>query len=640
MTARNISGRIRQLPELVIDKIAAGEVIDGPYSIVKELMENAVDAGARSLTIETESGGAELIRVQDDGAGIAFEDLPVSVRRHATSKIQDVHDIESILSYGFRGEALASIASVSYLEIKSRNRSEDVGGILRTRGGETDSCEPAALNPGTAITVQDLFYTTPARKKFLKSERFENQRVFQEVIKVALANPEITLRYVRDGKEHLHLPAGELKERIAGIYRKGIGEHLLPVEAGAEGLRLHGYITDGFFYRSNRDAQYQFVNGRAVDLKYFSTLVKKSYGELLPHGSFPYFFLFLELDPARVDVNVHPAKREVRLNNMSLINSLLIHGVTEALRTGAPLEWERAMGDRFKSHLPGKGDAAATGTGAPASTPEVRELLFRRPEAMSGPIDAARGFDVAQQDFDSSQNDTRLRSAADDLLEDAERRASCAEGESVTPNQSAGQGASAESAPNVNAAFLPRKHFGVLFGTYILAEAEDGLYIIDQHTAHERINYEKQRARFEALRKSRQPLLHPMTVECLPDELALVMEKGDLLEDNGFVVEEFGRDGYIVRETPAYIEPGTEQDAVEHVIQRVLDGETDIRLYDELAAMKACKASIKRNDYVDGEVISGILRELATCEDPSRCPHGRPTMVRISPADLDKLFLR
>lgn len=623
MTARNISTRIQPLPELVIDKIAAGEVIDGPYSIVKELMENAVDAGAGSLVIETRSGGAELIRVQDDGGGISYEDLPVAVRRHATSKIQDLHDIESILSYGFRGEALASIASVSHLEIKSRNRTEDVGGILRSRGGETESHEPAALNPGTTITVQDLFYTTPARKKFLKSERFENQRVFQEIIKIGLANPEIEIRYVRDGRDFLHLPAGDLKQRIAGIYRKGIGEHLLPVDTKAEGLRLHGFITDGFFYRSNRDAQYQFVNGRAVDLKYFSTLVKKSYGELLPHGSFPYFFLFLDLDPERVDVNVHPAKREVRLNNMSLVHSLLIGGVTGALRTGAPLEWAQAMGDRFKHHGPASSGASSVGT------PTGGDLLFRSPEAESGPVDAARGFEIGAGNHVGTHTPEagsvdELANAADGLIAKADQ----------------GVGVPTDDGSEINSAFLPRRHFGVLFGTYILAEAADGLYIIDQHTAHERINYEKQRRKFEDLRKSRQPLLHPITVQCLPDELGLVLEKRPLLEDNGFIVEEFGVDAYLVREVPGYIDPGTEQDAIEHVIQRVLDGESDIRLYDELAAMKACKASIKRNDYVDGEVISGILLDLSRCEDPSRCPHGRPTMVRIAPEDLDRLFLR
>lgn len=619
MTARNISARIRPLPELVIDKIAAGEVIDGPYSIVKELMENAVDAGARSLVVETRAGGAELVRVQDDGSGISFDDLPVAVRRHATSKIEDLDDIESILSYGFRGEALASIASVSHLEIKSRRTGEDLGGVLQSRGGEVESHEPAALNPGTTITVQDLFYTTPARKKFLKSERFENQCVFGEIIKIALANPELEVRYVRDEREHLHLVPGDLKTRIAGIYRKGIGEHLLPVDTKAEGLRLHGFITDGFFYRSNRDAQFQFVNGRAVDLKYFSTLVKKAYGELLPHGSQPYFFLFLDLDPRRVDVNVHPAKREVRLNNMSLVNALLIGGVTEALRTGAPLEWARAMGDRFKSGI-STGEAAPAGSGFAGGLSSGRGLLFSRPEADSGPLDAARGFDVG--------GEGGLRSAADDLIASAEQARPMEAGGGPFPGTAA------------NAAFLPRKHFGVLFGTYILAEAEDGLYIIDQHTAHERINYEKQRRRFEALKETRQPLLAPLTVECLPDELALVLEKRPLLEDNGFTIEEFGQDAYLVREVPGYIDPGTERDAVEHVIQRVLDGESDIRLYDEMAAMKACKASIKRNDYVDGEVISGILRDLSRCEDPSRCPHGRPTMVRIAPEDLDRLFMR
>ncbi len=625
MTARNISGRIKPLPELVIDKIAAGEVIDGPCSIVKELMENAIDAGARAITIETVAGGTRLIRVQDDGAGILFDDLAVAVRRHATSKIENLEDIESILSYGFRGEALASIASVSYLTLRSRHRSEEMGGLLRCRGGNAESPELVAINPGTAITVEELFYTTPARKKFLKSERFENQRVFQEVVKVALANPGIELRYLRDGKDFLILPAGSLAERIAGIYRRGIGDHLLPVETNADGVRLHGFVTDGFFYRSNRDAQFQFVNGRAVDLKHFSTLVKKTYGELLPHGAFPYFFLFLELDPRRVDVNVHPGKKEVRLNNLSLVHSLLIHAVTDTLRTHAPLEWARAMGDRFK-HRAGPGPAVAAG-----QIGTVPDALLPGPSAgYAGPRDETRGFLISRESAPGRLDaNPALAHAADALLSEA---GSGGEHAQAVPELPDGGGS--------RSPFLPRRHFGVLFGTYILAEAEDGLYIIDQHTAHERINYEKQRAAFADLRKSRQPLLHPMAVDCLADELALVLEKRDILEANGFIVEEFGPDAYVVREVPAYIDPGTEADAVEHVIARILEGETDIHLYDELAAMKACKASIKRNDTVHGEVISEILRDLSRCEDPSRCPHGRPTMVRIAPEDLDRLFLR
>ena len=626
MTASNISNRIEALPPILIDKIAAGEVIDGPYSVIKELTENSIDAGARKIRIDTRGGGMDEIVIQDDGDGIFYEDMPLAIQRHATSKIRKLDDIEEILSFGFRGEALATISSVSHLEIKSLRRGEDQGGAIECRGGEVIRQAPSAAVPGTVITVSDLFYSTPARKKFVKSEKRENTLIYRELIKIAFANPQVHFIYHRDGKEFMNLPPTEdIRERFAAIYRKKILGHLIEIDAHMEGIRLHGFITDDNFYRANRDGQFQYVNNRHVDIKNFSFLVKKSYGELLPHGSHPYYFLFLELESGRVDVNVHPAKKEVRMTDSALINSLVIRSVSDALRPGEPLSFSRyhrgAAGENGGGeNEPLRFPAADAGKSSPALSPVDGILLSEHTPGQTQPMPSYPVRGEGERAVMAGSETASLHSYTDSL---------------ETRN-----GARAGEATEQETAFLPRRHFGVIFGTYILAEGDDGFYIIDQHTAHERINYERTRKNLEELQGKRQALLHPVTVDCTPDELDNVLEKKSELEAAGFLIEEFGRNAYLVRETPAYVEPGAETDAITHVIQRIMEGEDSYRIYDELAAMKACKASIKKNDHVAGGVLSEILVQLSQCENPSRCPHGRPTMVKLTQSELDRLFHR
>ena len=586
------SGRIHSLSPVVIDRIAAGEVVDGPYSVVKELMENALDAGADSLEIRTDSGGMERILIVDNGSGIPCDDLPKAVERHATSKIRELEDIEQVSSFGFRGEALASIASVSLLEIRSKHADSQDGGLLRCRGGEQVELESAACNPGTSITVRDLFYSTPARRKHLRSERSENKKIAHEVMKAAIARPDVRFSYWRDGREFFTLPPANLSGRIGAIYKSKLEDHILEIYGETEGLSIWGFVSDQEHVRGNRDIQFQYVNGRAVEIRHLSYFVSKSYGELLPKGAHPCYFLFLQVDPSRVDVNVHPAKREVRLLDESLLHSLVTKAVAKALHPGTPLEFSTSALASRSLEPPA---VKHSEQGSPALT-SVEELL------LPAVLKERDSFDVHPPN----------ESGHDVLVHDRV----------------------------VHSSFLPQRHFGVFFGTYILAESEDSLYIIDQHTAHERINYERMRAKLESMKHSRQQLLEPALLDCLPDELSEILEKKELLADNGFLVEEYGPRNCIVREVPAYIEAGGEEEAVRHVLKRILEGEDDYRIYDEYAAMKACKASIKRNDVVSGDTLSGILRDLSRCEDPTRCPHGRPTMIRLAPRDLDRLFHR
>ncbi|MCB1305688.1 MAG: DNA mismatch repair endonuclease MutL, partial [Leptospiraceae bacterium] len=342
MKSAKTKSRIRPLPALLIDRIAAGEVIDSPSSVVKELAENAVDAGAGHIRVETRAGGMDWIAVEDNGDGISSEDLPLAIQKHATSKVETLDDIEEVLSYGFRGEALSSIASVSYLEIQTRSTGEAQGARIISRGGETGEVEPFARSRGTRVYVEDLFFSTPARKKFLKSEKSENQKIHREFIRLALARPDLGWTLVRDDREILDLPANqEFGERVADIFTRNLASHLLPVSSHAGGISVTGYISDHDFFRAGRDRQFSWINGRPVELKHLSFLVKKGYGEILPHGAHPAFFLFFEVEPGRVDVNVHPAKREVRLLDESLLHGLIQAAVQPVIFPDEPLPFRR-----------------------------------------------------------------------------------------------------------------------------------------------------------------------------------------------------------------------------------------------------------------------------------------------------------
>lgn len=613
MSASNISeSRIRALPPLLVDRIAAGEVVDGPYSVTKELVENALDSGATSVAVETTAGGMDRIIIVDNGCGIRFEELPLSLERHATSKIESLEDIAGIVSFGFRGEALASIGSVSHLEIRSTHREAPTGGRIESRGGHILVHEPAPPVAGTTVTISELFYSVPARRKFIRSERIENARIYRELLKAVFAREDVAFSYVRDGREMLNTRSGQdLRARIGQIFRSKIADRLIAVSGAAGAFRIHGLVGDEHCYRTNREGIFTYVNGRAVELPNAAFLIRKAFGELLPGGSFPYAFLFVDVDPREVDVNVHPAKKEIRFRDASTLNSLLLHSVFEALRPGEPVRFEQYRkrgGEQAMDREPLSGHDAFADRGAPLG---------------QGPVGAG-------------QESQRLMGAP----------APYAAGVFEMPGTGEALGAmgsgepSRESQDALRSSFVPLRHFGVIFGTYILAEGEDSFYIIDQHTAHERVNYERMRSRLEDLQSQRQGLLHPVVVECLPDEFEAVRAELPHLIECGFLVEEFGPNTYIVREVPGYVDPGTEQDSLQHVIQRLSDGESVVRVYDELAAMKACKASIKRNDHVSGETISQILLQLAQCENPSRCPHGRPTMMKLSRSELDRMFHR
>lgn len=610
---RCMPSRIHRLPSVLVDRIAAGEVVDRPASVIKELVENSLDAGADHIIVETTAGGLDSILIIDNGSGISFDQLPLAIERHATSKITDLRDLEQILTYGFRGEALAAIASVSYLELHSSAANSGEGGKIRSRGGQLQGHEPAAPIQGTSVLVQELFYATPARKKFLKSQKAEDIAVHREILRLALARPGVHIEYRRDGKDVLNVPAEtDLLSRISRIYGPEFAAQLLPVHEQRDSLTLSGFIGNDRTYRTQTDRQFTTVNHRPVEIRNLSFFVRKSYGELMPEGGRPAFVLNLQVDTERVDVNVHPAKREVRLTDEALLHNLVLTACQRALFPEEPLPFLQSAPTSWKGNRPFPSISES-----PENTRQGRPQ--ERASPLLYPLDEVLGAASTVRDAHATEIHSSPQSG---------------EAEAVLPVRDDA------SFPAAADRFLPRRHYGVIFGTYILAEGDDEFYFIDQHTAHERVNYEKKRRELEERRFTRQLLLHPIALHFDRTEIDSILEVAGSLADAGFVIESLGPEQLVLREAPDFLEPGEEVDVVKRTIQRLSEGEDLVRVYDEYAARKACRASIKKNDRIAPALISEILRDLARCEQPSRCPHGRPTILRLTRSELDQMFLR
>ena len=627
--------RIYPLPPILIDRIAAGEVIDGPSSILKELIENSLDADSQSISIDTRKGGIEQITVHDDGLGIHSEDISASLTRYSTSKIQDLEDLEMLLSFGFRGEALAAIASVSHLAIQSRRTTEEklplsIGIKIVSRGGTILQTQKIAHEKGTTITVNELFYSTPARRKYLKSERSENIKNYRELIRLALCSPQTSFFYSREGKEfsvwertidkegQLSSPESEkqmegIKKRIGSIYGEKLQNSLLKVHSSYGGVECTGFISSPEYHKAVRDTQFSFVNHRPVEIKNLPFFVRKAYDELLPNGAYPCFFLFLRIEPSRVDVNVHPQKREVRLLDQSILHHLIVQGLSASLKRKEPFALNSLLSsDKFTVKNASKGLKPP-----PLEESSADRMIF--PHTM-------------MHYTHSSMKNQGFRNSSRAYTQTKQQKFS-------EPTRDASSELKADLS-NPESSFYFEHYLGTIFGTYVLAEGNGKLYIIDQHTAHERINYEQMLDRLSAGKEERQALLSPVVIDCLPDELEKILEHQKDFLKSGFNIEEAGPKAYKVREVPIYLNQGSIQEEIQKLVPRVLSGERGICLYKDYAAMKACKASIKKNDQISLDLMSEILETLVQCREPMRCPHGRPTMIQISSQQLDRMFQR
>ncbi len=608
---------IRILPNNLVNQIAAGEVIERPASVVKELVENSIDAGATSIEITLVDGGKSLIAVSDNGKGMDKEDLNLAVERHATSKLPD-DDLFHISYLGFRGEALPSISSVARLSIVSRTREAENGWKLEVNGGDRREAVPSASGIGTRIEVRDLFYATPARLKFLKTGSGETAQCIDMVNRIAMANPQVSFYLMDDQKKKISLNAcqGELFDarlkRLSDVMGREFGENALLIDAARDNIRISGYVSLPTFNKANSLSQYLFVNNRPVRDKLLLGAIRGAYQGVLENGRYPVCALFFDVNPDYVDVNVHPAKAEVRFFDNASVRGLLVSAIRNVLaagsrQTAAPLNLESFLQDSFEA------SAAAV---APAAENEM----------------------VFLNDYGAAMPPARLqiplpsRAPRNAALPELERRFSV-RAEEVS---------SSEAAPETDGVLGQAK--AQFHNTYIISQTADSIILIDQHAAHERIVMEKmKKALTEGRKPATQMLLIPEIVELnLPDKQRL-LENAVGLSDLGLVIEEFGPAAVIVREIPALIKDCDVRRLVNDLAEQIAEWGTDFALEDKLnyiCATIACHGSVRAGRSLNLAEMNHLLREMEKTPNAGQCNHGRPTYIELKIKDINKLFHR
>lgn len=602
-----MTNRIRQLPSQLVNQIAAGEVVERPASVAKELIENSLDAGADRIEIDAEQGGVKLLRVRDNGAGIEREDLALALSRHATSKIADLRDLESVVTLGFRGEALPSIASVSRLELSSRHRDADRAWCIRCDGSErAQDPVPSAHPVGTTLEVRDLFYNTPARRKFLRTDKTEFSHVEQLVRRVALARRDVRFRLAHNGRVVLDLSAvaGEgasVAKRLSELLGAGFMEHSLVVEHEAVGLRLHGWVASPGFSRSQSDLQFFYVNGRMVRDKLVGHAVRQAYRDVLHHGRHPAYLLYLELPPVLVDVNVHPAKHEVRFREGRQVHDFIFRTLNRRLADGATQA--------------GGFDVATESVAVAAPFAPVVQPVpdFSEPMQRTMPLRIAE------------------RSSGYRFSFEAQRPGLAAE---ILPGQELDR---SDDVPPLGYAL------GQLQGIFVLAQASDGLIVVDMHAAHERIGYERLKQSWEDGQVRTQPLLVPVVVRVSSREADLAELHHDLIQRLGMGIDRVGEGSLAVREIPAILQGADAERLLRDVLSDLVVHGSSERIHEEansVLATMACHRSVRANRRLSLEEMNALLRDMERTERADQCNHGRPTWVKLSMRELDRLFLR
>jgi len=612
MPAPNVTDKrlIRPLPKNVINKIAAGEVVERPASVVKELVENAVDAGATRIDIIVEKSGAKLIKIVDNGCGIDEDQIEIAFSRHATSKITNFTDLDTLSSFGFRGEALPSIASVSRLRMVSRTRGSDSGTEIIYEGGVLQSKKPIAATVGTTIEVADLFFNTPARRKFLKSETTESRYLARVATALAISNYCVGFNSDINGKRLFSFSSGQsLFERVKSVL--GEKNKFVPVEGQFGSVRLAGCIGAPDNVRNNRYGQFLFINGRFIASISLSHAWTSGYGELAPRGMYPVGALLLTVDPTEVDVNVHPSKTEVRLSREGEVYDAVRKLVAEALRQDGIIPSFRSGEIANSSEILHGASNDKPYSRTPSFVPGIGTVK----NANSGMI--AELYKNVTVHAERSENISLQNVTVDK-----------ATGEVLTDEKQVG--------PSLGFRFIGR-----FDNLYLIIEAGDALYIVDQHTAHERVLYEQMLEKVEKQAINAQHLLFPVQVELDPEQYAVFEESVVLLNNSGFGVSSFGGRMVNVEAMPSIMS----KKSTERTFVKVIDDLASLRNagYDQKKAMAqsiACRAAVMAGDYLSEREATGLLEQLLKCRDKYSCPHGRPTFIRLSRADLDKQFGR
>ena len=591
---------IQVLPAQLVNQIAAGEVIERPASVVKELLENSLDAGAQAIEVDIDQGGMQRIRVRDDGRGIEQDELSLALCRHATSKIASLADLEQVNSLGFRGEALPSIASVSRLQLSSRTPLQQSGWRVQSDGSDQQlSAAPVAHMPGTTVDVKELFFNTPARRKFMRTENTEFKHIQNVVRRIALSCFPVSLNLQHNQRPVFHLPAAVSREqqerRVADLCGKAFMEQSVYIEHAAAGLSLHGWVALPTFSRSQADLQFFYVNNRMVRDKLVTHAIRQAYQDVLFHGRHPAYVLFLSIDPATVDVNAHPAKHEVRFRDSRLVHDYLFRTLHETLAQVRP--------------------ASDQPTPQPARPLDTLQVTTA---AAVAPLQSGMSLGVQEQ----MKRYAALHPAtATPVVMSSVDTVAAGEGDDFPLGFALAQ----------------------LHGVFILAQNNDGLVLVDMHAAHERITYEglKQAQQGEGIRS--QPLLVPLSLDVSEGEADVCEERQDWFRTLGFETGRLGREQIVVRQVPALLANSDVAALVRDVLSDLLEHGSSQRIQDsvnELLSTMACHGSIRANRRLSNDEMNGLLREMERTERSGQCNHGRPTWVQVSIEELNKLFLR
>jgi len=590
--------RIRLLPEILASQVAAGEVVERPASVVKELVENSIDASARKIEVSIRRGGISLVRVVDDGCGMDRDDALLSLERHATSKIRTAADLAAIATLGFRGEALPSIASVSRFRLTTREAEAIAGTEIIVAGGRIETVRDGGEAPGTQVEVRSIFYNLPARRKFLRSENTESRNIEHQLHLQATGHPEIAFAFVRDDRIAFQLPAAaNLLERIRDLHGPELVQRLLPVEepSVSGGIRIRGLIGQAGVSRQSRAQQLVFVNGRAIESPVLTAALREGYHTALMKGQFPVTFLFLDLDPAAVDVNVHPAKREVRFRDPAGVREAVVATIRKTLESGRR-DWQQ----QFQRPV--------------ASQPGIPPPLTAQPPPEPQLIEPA--------------------------LRNIIPRHESVRGEGPPKPLEAGPAETAINATNSSHQF---QIIGILNKLYVLMENQDGLVLVDQHAAHERILFEELRRRMEEQGVPSQRLLLAQTFELAPRDAEWVERNAATLQKMGIGIEPFGQNAFKIDSLPTFLDVSDPVSFMRKVIDGLKsssNGSSPLRLGEDMIAKTVCRHAVKANDPLGYLEVEKLIGDLLECDLPYCCPHGRPTMIQISLSELEKKFGR
>ena len=635
--------KIIELPEVLANQIAAGEVVERPSSVVKELVENAIDAGSTQITVEIEESGLKKIQVTDNGQGIENDDVALSLRRHATSKIKNQADLFRIRTLGFRGEALPSIASISDLTIKTAVKGADHGTLLVAKGGEILSQEPISTPVGTKITVEDLFFNTPARLKYMKSLQAELGHIVDVINRQSLGHPEIAFILINEGRELTKTAGtGDLRQAIAGIYGLNTAKKMVEISNSDLDFEVSGYISLPELTRANRNYITILINGRYIKNFLLNRAILDGYGSKLMVGRFPLAVIDIQIDPYLADVNVHPTKQEVRISKEKELMQLIREAIAESLReqdlipdalenlskssvrkvekpvqTSLPLKQTSLYYDQKRQDFFLKSDnQIAENQSGPASEPVNQVDNSVKSVSSSTSVKQAQRPQPEGQDGEHPDIDFSKKAQTHKLMDRLDREES--------------------------SAFPELDYFGQMQGTYLFAQGQGGLYIIDQHAAQERVKYEYYREKIGEVDSSLQQLLVPYLFEFRAEDFINLQEKMPLLNQVGIYLEPYGNNTFILREHPIWMkEEEIESGVYEMCDMLLLTDQVSIKVYRaELAIMMSCKRSIKANHALDDYSARNLLVQLSQCKNPYNCPHGRPVLVNFTKSDMEKMFRR